>query len=194
MSMMTVLVPRFATVALRSTCRVLHYVRPSKAGYKYQTSHTRNFLATQPKLKKDKITVYFIDRDGDQIAAPAAVGESLLDVALNNSIELEEGEKTATEAKVNSTLLDVVIDNDLDIAGFGACEGTMACSTCHLILPKDFYNKLPCPPSDEEQDILDMAFGLTDTSRLGCQVYVTEDMDGLEVKIPVETSDVRNIS
>lgn len=165
MSMMTVLVPRFATVALRSTCRVLHYARPSKAGYKYQTSHTRNFLATQPKLNKDKITVYFIDRDGDQIAASAAVGESLLDVALNNSIELE-----------------------------GACEGTMACSTCHLILPKDFYDKLPCPPSDEEQDILDMAFGLTDTSRLGCQVYVTEDMDGLEVKIPVETSDVRNIS
>lgn len=57
----------------------------------------------------------------------------------------------------------------------GACERSCACSTCHVILPQELYDILP-EPEDDENDMLDMAFGLTDTSRLGCQVYVTKEM------------------
>ncbi|KAF4740854.1 Adrenodoxin, mitochondrial [Perkinsus olseni] len=62
----------------------------------------------------------------------------------------------------------------------------MACSTCHCILSQDLYDSLP-EPSEEEEDLLDLAPGLEDTSRLGCQVKVTEDMDGQEVKLPPST-------
>ena len=61
-----------------------------------------------------------------------------------------------------------------------------ACSTCHLIFPVDVYDSLP-EPSEDEEDMLDMAFGLTETSRLGCQVTVREEMDGMTVTMPKAT-------
>lgn len=75
---------------------------------------------------------------------------------------------------MGDTLLDVVVDNELDVDGFGkvilcivllqgACQGSLACSTCHLILPPDLYDKLPSPPSEEEIDLLDIAFNVCDT-------------------------------
>lgn len=71
-------------------------------------------------------------------------------------------------------------------ASEGACEGSIACSTCHVILTPEFYDKL-LEPSDDENDMLDMAFGLTDTSRLGCQVQLTKDLDGMIVTLPSAT-------
>ena len=68
----------------------------------------------------------------------------------------------------------------------GACEGSIACSTCHVILPEEYFDKLP-EPSDDENDMLDMAFGLTDTSRLGCQVQLTKDLDGITITLPAAT-------
>jgi ferredoxin len=68
----------------------------------------------------------------------------------------------------------------------GACEGSVACSTCHVILPEEYYNLLP-EPEDDENDMLDMAFGLTDTSRLGCQVKVTRELDGMTCTLPSAT-------
>ena len=68
----------------------------------------------------------------------------------------------------------------------GACEGSVACSTCHVILPEEYYNLLP-EPEDDENDMLDMAFGLTDTSRLGCQVKVTRELDGITCTLPSAT-------
>ena len=62
----------------------------------------------------------------------------------------------------------------------------MACSTCHLIVSEDWFEKLP-DASEEEEDMLDLAYGLTKTSRLGCQITVTEDLDGLVLKLPDET-------
>lgn len=61
------------------------------------------------------------------------------------------------------------LEYDVDLEG--ACEGSIACSTCHVILSPEHYNMLP-EPEDDENDMLDMAFGLTDTSRLGCQVRI----------------------
>lgn len=68
----------------------------------------------------------------------------------------------------------------------GACEGSIACSTCHVILPEKFYDLLP-EPDDDENDMLDMAFGLTDTSRLGCQVKMTKELDGITCTLPSAT-------
>lgn len=72
----------------------------------------------------------------------------------------------------------------------GACEGTLSCSTCHLILDKDNYDLLK-PPTDEENDMLDLAYGLQPTSRLGCQITVKENMDGWVFVVPKEVSDAR---
>ena len=65
------------------------------------------------------------------------------------------------------------------------CEGSMACSTCHVIVGRDWFRKIE-PPSEEEEDILDLAFGLTETSRLGCQIIMSENLDGLTVHVPSE--------
>ena len=100
-------------------------------------------------------------------------------------------ETRTVQAKLGDNLLDVIIDNDVDIDGFGACEGTLACSTCHLIFTQDNYEKIQQKPTDEELDMLDLAFGLEDTSRLGCQVIVSEDMNGWEIKVPEGVSDAR---
>lgn len=75
--------------------------------------------------------------------------------------------------------------NDVDLEG--ACEGACACSTCHVIIQDPVvYRRLP-EPSDDENDMLDLAFGLTPTSRLGCQVKLTPDLDGLRVQLPSAT-------
>lgn len=102
------------------------------------------------------------------------------------------GERIQTKGKVGDHLLDVVVNNSIDLDGYGACEGTLTCSTCHLIFTKEDYAKLPETPSDEEMDMLDLAFELSDTSRLGCQVTLTEDMDGLVVKVPSTINDARS--
>ncbi|KAN0086109.1 2Fe-2S ferredoxin-type domain containing protein [Tylopilus felleus] len=81
-------------------------------------------------------------------------------------------------------ILSLAHEWDVDLEG--ACEGSIACSTCHVILPPKHYDCLP-EPSDDENDMLDLAFGLTDTSRLGCQVHVTRDMDGMEIWLPSAT-------
>ena len=67
-----------------------------------------------------------------------------------------------------------------------ACEGSLACSTCHIVVEKSLFDSLP-EPSEEEEDMLDLAFGLTHTSRLGCQIIVDEKLDGMKVTIPSGT-------
>ena len=99
----------------------------------------------------------FIAADGTRIEVSTAVGDSVLDVARENNIAIE-----------------------------GACEGSMACSTCHVIVDKSWYRKLE-KLSEDEEDMLDLAFGLTRTSRLGCQIEITEELDGLVVALPKET-------
>lgn len=88
------------------------------------------------------------------------------------------------QARIGETLLQVAHRNDIDLEG--ACEGVCACSTCHLIFPQDTYDTLG-EPSEDEEDMLDMAFGLTDTSRLGCQINVTQEMDGISLTMPKAT-------
>ena len=94
--------------------------------------------------------------------------------------------RVETDARVGENLLQVTKRND-DIELEGACEGVCACSTCHLILPHDVYDELYDSITEEEEDMLDMAYGLTESSRLGCQVTVTEDMDGMVLEMPKAT-------
>lgn len=69
----------------------------------------------------------------------------------------------------------------------GACGGSCACSTCHVIVTdEEYYNRIP-EADDDENDMLDLAFGLTETSRLGCQVKMTKELDGMKVKLPAMT-------
>ena len=99
----------------------------------------------------------FIERDGNRKEVEAPLGLSVLEIAHRNQIDIE-----------------------------GACEGSLACSTCHVIVDADWYGRLEEPTEDEE-DMLDLAFGLARTSRLGCQLVMTEELDGLTVSLPEET-------
>lgn len=90
-------------------------------------------------------------------------------------------EVTATK---NTTLLVVAQTNDIDMEG--ACEGAMACSTCHVIVADTWLEKLPAAKANEE-DMLDLTYGVTRTSRLACQVMVDDTLDGLTVKLPSTT-------
>jgi len=96
----------------------------------------------------------FIETDGNRREVDAPLGLSVLEIAHKNSLDLE-----------------------------GACEGSLACSTCHVVIEPEWYDVLPDAAEDEE-DMLDLAFGLTKTSRLGCQIIMTEELDGLTVRLP----------
>lgn len=103
-------------------------------------------------------------------------------------IFIHKGEKKEFQVPVGTTVLEAAHNNDIDLEG--ACEGSLACSTCHVVVEKDFYDKLQAPTEDEE-DMLDLAFGLTPTSRLGCQIVMSKELDGLTLIVPDET---RNVS
>jgi ferredoxin len=92
------------------------------------------------------------------------------------------GERREIVADDNQTLLEVAQKNGIQEIE-GACGGVMACSTCHVVVDAQWYDKLP-PASDDEMDMLDLAPGLTRTSRLGCQIRLTTAMDGLVVRVP----------
>ncbi len=100
---------------------------------------------------------------------------------------LKDNSEKTVDAPVGISLLEVAHKNDIDLEG--ACEGSLACSTCHVIVDEKFFDQLP-EAKEEEEDMLDLAFGLTHTSRLGCQITITEDLDGLKVKLPHATRNV----
>lgn len=94
------------------------------------------------------------------------------------------GARCEVDAPLGLSVLEIAHRNDIDIEG--ACEGSLACSTCHVIIDPDWYELLK-EASDDEEDMLDLAFGLTQTSRLGCQIIITEELDGLTVRLPAST-------
>ena len=99
----------------------------------------------------------FIERDGKRREVDAPLGLSVLEIAHKHGVDIE-----------------------------GACEGSLACSTCHVIVDEGWYGKLSQPTEDEE-DMLDLAFELQETSRLSCQIIMTDALDGLVVKLPSAT-------
>jgi ferredoxin len=107
------------------------------------------------------IKVAFITADGSRVEAQGRVGDSLLEVGQAAGMPLE-----------------------------GTCEGQMACSTCHVVIAKDWFARLP-RASEDEEDLLDLAAGVRPTSRLSCQITLSEDLNGLEAHIPGEARDMQ---
>ena len=99
----------------------------------------------------------------------------------------KNGQAREVEAPPGLSVLEIAHRHDVDIEG--ACDGSMACSTCHVIVEPDWFDRLD-EASEDEEDMLDLAFGLTATSRLGCQIIMSEELDGLTVKLPDETNNM----
>lgn len=97
---------------------------------------------------------------------------------------LSDGAEKEVDAPVGLSVLEIAHKNNIDLEG--ACEGSLACSTCHVIIDPEYFDMLKEPTEDEE-DMLDLAFGLTHTSRLGCQIIISEELDGLKVRVPSAT-------
>jgi len=95
-----------------------------------------------------------------------------------------KGERTEVDAPNGLSVLEIAHRNHIDLEG--ACEGSLACSTCHVIVDQEWYDRLD-EASEDEEDMLDLAFGLTHTSRLGCQIIMSDDLDGLTVTLPSAT-------
>lgn len=171
------------------------------------TTHTKT-----PKTPKNSISVTFVDKDGTETTVRAPLGKSLLEVAHDNDVELEgacnacsQGGRSSHSCCVHARA-PALAPTPPPIAGPtrstppkkthnpknpknqkpGACEGSLACSTCHVILEPDVYAKLE-EPCEDELDMLDLAFGLTPTSRLGCQVLSAPALDGMRVRLPSAT-------
>ena len=96
----------------------------------------------------------------------------------------KNGNRKEVDAPLGLSVMEIAHRFDVDIEG--ACEGSLACSTCHVIVEPSWFARLE-QPSEDEEDMLDLAFGLTATSRLGCQIIMTEALDGLTVTLPAET-------
>lgn len=94
------------------------------------------------------------------------------------------GSRKDVNAARNTSLLQVAHAAKIDMEG--ACEGSMACSTCHVIVDGEWFAKLPAAHATEE-DMLDLTYGVTRTSRLACQITVTDELDGLVVRLPAQT-------
>ena len=94
----------------------------------------------------------------------------------------------AASAQPGANLLEVAQGAGMPLEG--TCEGQMACSTCHVILPPEWFDRLPEAVEDEE-DMLDLATGACRTSRLSCQIVLSEELDGIEVRIPDESRDLQ---
>jgi 2Fe-2S ferredoxin len=88
--------------------------------------------------------------------------------------------KIEAKAEEGFSLLEIAHSNDIEL--HGNCGGAMACGSCHVILSDEWIGKLPA--QDDENDVLDVIFGVTKNSRLGCQIFFDSSMDGMEVVIP----------
>ena len=144
--------------------------------------NARNFFHSSRLFNKPFYTITYDLESGEKHTVQVRALKNLRsNINLINSLQAKEGDN----------LLDIAINNDIDIDGFGACEGTLACSTCHVIFTEEDFAKIDDEATDEELDMLDLAFGLTDTSRLGCQVCMSKALDGVVVKVPEGVNDQR---
>ncbi|XP_043845155.1 ferredoxin-2, mitochondrial isoform X3 [Dromiciops gliroides] len=105
-------------------------------------------------LPEDLVNVVFVDRSGKRIPASGRVGEDVLRLAQRHGVDLE-----------------------------GACEASLACSTCHVYVSEEHLAVLP-PPDEREDDMLDMAPQLQENSRLGCQIILTKELEGAQFTLP----------
>lgn len=107
---------------------------------------------------------------------------------MNIRFEPFDADPVTVEAEPGDNLLRVAQAAGMPLEG--TCEGQMACSTCHVIVAREWFDKL-AEPSEEEEDMLDLAVNVTRTSRLSCQIDLDETLDGLTVALPKGSRDIR---
>ncbi|PGH27194.1 hypothetical protein AJ80_01151 [Polytolypa hystricis UAMH7299] len=155
----------YSTILLRQqngNCRIGPAQRIARIRRRFSATTQTAHGHIDPPKPGEEINVTFIDKDGEEHQFQVAKGDNLLDIAQANDLEME-----------------------------GACGGSCACSTCHVVVDDpDLYDQME-EPDDDENDMLDLAFGLTETSRLGCQVKMTPELDGLVVRLPSMTRNLQ---
>lgn len=146
------------TSYLHGSCRIQNFLPLTHQTHQYFCTSSITDSCKDENEEENTINVTFVETDGTQKDLKVPVGATMLEAALSNDIEVE-----------------------------GACEGSCACSTCHVIvMDVDYYNRL-LDPTDEENDMLDLAFGLTETSRLGCQIEAKPEINGIRLALPGAT-------
>ncbi|KAJ4442424.1 adrenodoxin-like protein 1, mitochondrial [Periplaneta americana] len=110
-----------------------------------------------PESEDEVVNITYIDKDGNRIPVKGKVGDNVLYLAHRYGIEME-----------------------------GACEASLACTTCHVYVLGDFLEKLPAP-EEKEDDLLDLAPFLKENSRLGCQIILKKEYEGMELQLPQAT-------
>ncbi|XP_060082069.1 adrenodoxin-like protein 1, mitochondrial [Ylistrum balloti] len=119
--------------------------------------HHGDYEMQDPKSEDEVVNIVYITRSGERIPVRGKVGDNAMYLAHRYGIELE-----------------------------GACEASLACSTCHVYVHEDYVDRLP-EPKEEEDDMLDMAVFLKENSRLGCQIILNKDLEGIELGLPQAT-------
>ena len=156
--------PQPAVSSSRLSRLVFHRTHPSSLFDALRRSfHTRSPLAhggyewRDPKSEDEVVNVVYVDRQDNEIPIRGKVGDNVMYLAHRHKIEIE-----------------------------GACEASLACCTCHVYVDHDYFDSLP-DPKEEEEDMLDLAPFLQENSRLGCQIILTKDLEGVKLTIPKVT-------
>ncbi|CAK1549132.1 unnamed protein product [Leptosia nina] len=110
-----------------------------------------------PKSEEEVVNIVYVDKEGKKTKVRGKVGDNVLYLAHRYGIEME-----------------------------GACEASLACTTCHVYVKQDYFDKLPSS-EEKEDDLLDMAPFLRENSRLGCQITLTKELEGMELHLPKAT-------
>jgi len=146
----------------RTTCHSRNVAGTIQARRAFSATSTVAHGHLDPPKPGEELYVTFVDKDGDEHKIAVSEGNNLLEIAQTHDIEME-----------------------------GACEGSCSCSTCHVIVEDEaLYDKME-EATDDENDMLDLAFGLTETSRLGCQIVMSKKLDGLRVRLPSMTRNMQ---
>ncbi|CAF3385798.1 unnamed protein product [Rotaria socialis] len=119
--------------------------------------HHGEYEWQDPKSEDEVVNISFINKDGKHVPLRGKVGDNLLYLGHRYGVEIE-----------------------------GACEASLACSTCHVYVKEEYLDKLP-EPKEEEEDQLDLAAFLKDNSRLGCQIVLKKNLEGAEFTLPQAT-------
>ncbi|KAI5710883.1 adrenodoxin-like protein, mitochondrial [Diaphorina citri] len=140
-------------------CKLPPVVRPNNVHRIHTSVCTRHgeYEWQDPKSEDEIVNITFIDKDGKRREIKGKVGDNVLYLAHRYEIPME-----------------------------GACEASLACTTCHVYVKHEYLDALP-PAEEKEDDLLDLAPFLKDNSRLGCQIILTKELEGIEVTLPKAT-------
>lgn len=130
---------------------------PNRPFHVSTASSHGGFEWQDPKTEEEVVNVIYVNREGRDVPIRGKVGDNVMYLAHRHNIEIE-----------------------------GACEGSLACCTCHVYVDNAFFNFLP-EPKEEEEDMLDLAPFLQENSRLGCQIILTKELEGFRLEIPKVT-------